>query len=123
MRVLALMTDAFGGYGGIAQYNRDFVTALAGASFVRSKLDRNRGTNQCDGNSDPSHGFRTPQDQIHKVSHAVQVSLDQPLLLLERFQSHAENFPAQKVSQQFRGQYLHFRSKVIRNWQIKSDPA
>ncbi len=29
MRVLALVTDAFGGYGGIAQYNRDFVTALS----------------------------------------------------------------------------------------------
>lgn len=25
---MALMTDAFGGYGGIAQYNRDFLTAL-----------------------------------------------------------------------------------------------
>ncbi len=29
MRVLALVTDAFGGYGGIAQYNRDFLSALA----------------------------------------------------------------------------------------------
>lgn len=29
MQILALMTDAFGGYGGIAQYNRDLVTALA----------------------------------------------------------------------------------------------
>lgn len=28
-RVLALVTDAFGGYGGIAQYNRDFLSALA----------------------------------------------------------------------------------------------
>lgn len=28
-RVLALMTDGFGGHGGIAQYNRDFLTALA----------------------------------------------------------------------------------------------
>ena len=27
--VLALVTDAFGGYGGIAQYNRDFLNALA----------------------------------------------------------------------------------------------
>lgn len=27
--MLALMTDAFGGYGGIAQYNRDFLTAVA----------------------------------------------------------------------------------------------
>ena len=29
MKVLALVTDAFGGYGGIAQYNRSFVDALA----------------------------------------------------------------------------------------------
>lgn len=28
MRVLALLTDAFGGHGGIALYNRDFLTAL-----------------------------------------------------------------------------------------------
>lgn len=28
-RVLALVTDAFGGYGGMAQYNRDFIGALA----------------------------------------------------------------------------------------------
>jgi phosphatidyl-myo-inositol dimannoside synthase len=30
MKVLALVTDAFGGSGGIAQYNRDLVKALAG---------------------------------------------------------------------------------------------
>lgn len=29
--MLALMTDAFGGYGGIAQYNRDFLSAAAGS--------------------------------------------------------------------------------------------
>jgi phosphatidyl-myo-inositol dimannoside synthase len=29
IRVLALVTDAFGGHGGIAQYNRDFLCALA----------------------------------------------------------------------------------------------
>jgi phosphatidylinositol alpha-1,6-mannosyltransferase len=29
MRVLALVTDAFGGGGGISQYNRDFLSALA----------------------------------------------------------------------------------------------
>ena len=28
LRVLALVTDAFGERGGIAQYNRDFVSAL-----------------------------------------------------------------------------------------------
>lgn len=31
MRVLALVTDAFGGQGGIAQYNRDFLQALTAA--------------------------------------------------------------------------------------------
>ena len=35
MRILALVTEAFGGYGGIAQYNRDFLTALAQSKAVR----------------------------------------------------------------------------------------
>ncbi len=34
MRVLALMTDAFGGYGGIAQYNRDLADALAAVPAI-----------------------------------------------------------------------------------------
>jgi len=38
MRVLALVTDAFGGSGGIAQYNRDFLSALAGADAVSAVL-------------------------------------------------------------------------------------
>ena len=29
LRILALVTDGFGGSGGIAQYNRDFLSALA----------------------------------------------------------------------------------------------
>ena len=34
LRVLALVTDAFGGHGGIAQYNRDFLSALAACEAV-----------------------------------------------------------------------------------------
>jgi phosphatidylinositol alpha-1,6-mannosyltransferase len=34
LRVLALVTDAFGGHGGISQYNRDFLTALASCQEV-----------------------------------------------------------------------------------------
>lgn len=34
--MLALVTDAFGGYGGIAQYNRDFLTALAAVRGIVS---------------------------------------------------------------------------------------
>ncbi|OQW72974.1 MAG: hypothetical protein BVN32_14445 [Proteobacteria bacterium ST_bin14] len=33
-RILALVTDAFGGYGGIAQYNRDLFTALSASAVV-----------------------------------------------------------------------------------------
>lgn len=33
---LALVTDAFGGHGGIAQYNRDFLTAIAEGGAVSS---------------------------------------------------------------------------------------
>ena len=33
-RVLALVTDAYGGYGGIAQYNRDFLSSLVLASSI-----------------------------------------------------------------------------------------
>ena len=35
MRILALLTDAYGGYGGIAQYNCDFVSALAKSARVK----------------------------------------------------------------------------------------
>jgi phosphatidylinositol alpha-1,6-mannosyltransferase len=34
LRIIALVTDAFGGLGGIAQYNRDFLSALAGCEEV-----------------------------------------------------------------------------------------
>jgi len=36
MRLLALVTDSYGGYGGIAQYNRDLLDALACAPGVAS---------------------------------------------------------------------------------------
>jgi phosphatidyl-myo-inositol dimannoside synthase len=36
MRILALLTDGFGGFGGIAQYNRDLAAALASLKFVES---------------------------------------------------------------------------------------
>lgn len=35
LRVLALVTDAYGGTGGIAQYNRDFIESLAAHQSVR----------------------------------------------------------------------------------------
>ena len=43
LRILALVTDAFGGYGGIAQYNRNLLTALTSAAenieiFVQPRI-------------------------------------------------------------------------------------
>jgi phosphatidyl-myo-inositol dimannoside synthase len=38
LRVLALLTEAFGGYGGIAQYNRDLLLALSQSSHVHEVL-------------------------------------------------------------------------------------
>jgi phosphatidylinositol alpha-1,6-mannosyltransferase len=34
LRVLALVTEAFGGHGGIAQYNRDFLSSLAACDSI-----------------------------------------------------------------------------------------
>ncbi len=36
MRILGIATDSFGGYGGIAQYNRDLLSALSAESEVTS---------------------------------------------------------------------------------------
>ena len=36
MRILALVTDAFGGHGGIAQYNRDLTTALGSLDNIQA---------------------------------------------------------------------------------------
>jgi phosphatidylinositol alpha-1,6-mannosyltransferase len=42
MRVLALLTDGFGGHGGIARYNRDLMTALAGADRISAAVSLTR---------------------------------------------------------------------------------
>jgi len=38
IRVLALVTEAFGGYGGIAQYNRDFLSALSESPSIHEVI-------------------------------------------------------------------------------------
>jgi phosphatidyl-myo-inositol dimannoside synthase len=52
-RVLALVSDAFGGYGGIAQYNRDFLTALIASGCASSVFILAR--NQAYSESPPQH--------------------------------------------------------------------
>ena len=48
MKIIALVTDAFGASGGIAQYNRDFLTALAIQTDIDAikVLPRNLGIRQ-----------------------------------------------------------------------------
>jgi len=50
MRVLALVTDAFGGHGGIAQYNRDFLASLAGCDPIHEVVVLPR---SCGNSADP----------------------------------------------------------------------
>jgi len=38
LRVLALVTDAFGGHGGMAQYNRDLISSLAACDWIRDVI-------------------------------------------------------------------------------------
>jgi phosphatidyl-myo-inositol dimannoside synthase len=38
LRILALVTEAFGGHGGIAQYNRQFLSSLAGCTLVEEVI-------------------------------------------------------------------------------------
>jgi glycosyltransferase involved in cell wall biosynthesis len=42
MKVLALLTDAYGGFGGIAQYNRDLLDALSASSCVEKIISITR---------------------------------------------------------------------------------
>jgi len=56
IRVLALVTDAFGGHGGIAQYNSDFLSALASCEGVREVIVLPRATERLP--STLPHGVR-----------------------------------------------------------------
>src|ERR1044071_8112325 len=42
MRILALLPDAYGGFGGIAQYNRDLIDALSASKRVEKIVSLTR---------------------------------------------------------------------------------
>src|SRR6266540_2139587 len=47
LRVLALVTDAFGGHGGIAQYNRHFFSSLAACDRIGDVVVLPRASASC----------------------------------------------------------------------------
>jgi phosphatidyl-myo-inositol dimannoside synthase len=55
LRVLALVTDAFGGHGGIAQYNQQFLSSLAACTLVGEVIVL------------PRRSARSPGDLPHRV--------------------------------------------------------
>src|SRR5262245_23547584 len=68
MNVLALVTDAFGGLGGIAQYNRDLLAALsARADGGRIIVLRRNGTPDL---SELPQGLRQLAPKQNKVAYA-----------------------------------------------------
>src|SRR5919201_2736598 len=47
LRVLALVTDAFGGHGGIAEYNRRFLSSLAACDRIDDVVVLPRASTPC----------------------------------------------------------------------------
>jgi hypothetical protein len=78
LRVLALVTDAFGGHGGIAQYNRDFLAALAACEGIRDVIVLPRASQKSPGTL-PSGVRQLP---------AVQGRLAYSLAALQAAQAH-----------------------------------
>ena len=60
IRILALVTDAFGGYGGIAQYNRDLLQACSEADAVDKVIVLPRGGNLGPGEALPEKIVQKP---------------------------------------------------------------
>jgi phosphatidylinositol alpha-1,6-mannosyltransferase len=72
MRVLALVTDAFGGVGGIAQYNRDILNALARCAGDRRIVVLPRHGSA--GRSGPPPGVRQLPPRRGKLAYALAAS-------------------------------------------------
>ena len=60
MRILLLTSDAFGGHGGIAQYNRDLLTALSAMTYVEEIV------------AIPRHVPRPVEDLSPKIAYHVE---------------------------------------------------
>ena len=60
LNVLALVTEAFGGFGGIAQYNRDFLHALADSAAVERIVALPRSAETNDGDRPEKIDQRSP---------------------------------------------------------------
>jgi phosphatidylinositol alpha-1,6-mannosyltransferase len=74
--VLALVTDAFGGAGGIAQYNRDFIEALAADGQVGAITVAPRLAPKPDRATPPrTHQVDAIKDQLHYTLNALRLAL------------------------------------------------
>ena len=63
MKILALVTDGFGGHGGIAQYDRDFSKALASLDAIESvRILPRRGDQPRGSKSHPREGKSHPRE-------------------------------------------------------------
>ena len=76
MRMLALVTDAFGGSGGIAQYNRNFLRACASFEGIDQILVLPRDSNH-DGETGTQKikNIQCPKSKISYVSRAIALAI------------------------------------------------
>jgi phosphatidylinositol alpha-1,6-mannosyltransferase len=119
-RVLALVTDAFGGHGGIAQYNRNFLSALAACEGIGQIIVLPRA-------SDTSAGLlpsgvrqlRPVQGKFRYASVAFQVAIQPPIDVI--FCGHLFMAPLAAALATLVGARLWVQVHGIETWQSPSD--
>jgi phosphatidylinositol alpha-1,6-mannosyltransferase len=112
-RLLALVTDGFGGRGGIARYNCDFLSALAGAGWQITVVARYAPDPQT-----PPPGITQYPSRAGRLSYALRVCFD---VLRQRpqvvFCGHLFMAPLGFVAARLAGARLVIQTHGIEAWQ------
>jgi len=114
VRILALVTDAFGGRGGIAQYNRDILSAFAELEFVSSVLVLPRYAPDKSSWQRKIRQFRARGKKVHYVLAALWVGLRNHVDLV--FCGHLYVAPLAWIIARLKGAKLIVQMHGIEAW-------
>jgi len=112
--VLALVTDAYGGRGGIAQYNRDFLGSIAGMNILSSITVLPR---HAPDPPQPPRGIRQLRAHAGRIGYSVaalQAALVQPVDLV--FCGHLFMAPLAALIARMKGAMLVVQTHGIEAW-------
>ena len=112
MKLLALVTDAFGGHGGISQYNRDFLSALASAGFRVVAIPRHAPNAEI-----PPNGIEQRPARLGRIHYSCSVFLEimrlKPDII---FCGHLYMAPLGWIAAQLAGAKLVIQTHGIEAW-------